>query len=79
MPRLIDVCLQLEQHVVLPEYLPVPSTLAEDETAFGIIDFLFDTERHLMFTACEDCNILSRVDAQLSNIRLPWEVKGTFR
>lgn len=32
----------------------------------------------MIFTACEDCHAFSRVDARLSNLRFPWEEKGTF-
>ena len=30
----------------------------------------------VILTACEECGILSKIDAKISNLRFPWEEKG---
>jgi len=39
----------------------------------GVNAHVYDPTRGLLITACEDSDIMSRLDSQLSNIQLPWE------
>ena len=43
---------------------------------FGITDCWYERREELMFTACEDIHVLSRIERKLSNMRLPWEQQG---
>ena len=47
---------------------------------FGIADCHYhrseQPKEELMFTACEDVHVLSRIERKLSNMRLPWEQQG---
>jgi WD40 repeat protein len=45
-------------------------TLAEN---FGVNGIFYSLESQLVFTVSEDANLLSRLDAQFSNIKFPWE------
>jgi len=39
----------------------------------GIRDFFYFQEENMMFIACSDMNIASRVDSYITNVNLPWE------
>ena len=39
----------------------------------GIRDFYFLNEENIMFAACSDMNVASRVDSYITNVNLPWE------
>ena len=39
----------------------------------GIRDFYYLNEENIMFAACSDMNIASRVDSYITNVNLPWE------
>ena len=39
----------------------------------GIRDFFYFQEENMMFIACSDMNIVSRVDSYITNVNLPWE------
>ena len=43
------------------------------ELPLGIRDFYFFHEENIMFAACSDMNIASRVDSYITNVNLPWE------
>ena len=56
-------------------YLPVELKSMADPQ-FGINDCHHHRVDGVMFTACEDVNVLSRIERKLTNIRLPWEAQG---
>ena len=39
----------------------------------GVRDFFYFQEENLIFIACSDMNIASRVDSYITNVNLPWE------
>jgi len=43
------------------------------ELPLGIRDFFYFQEERIMFAACSDMNIASRVDSYITNVNLPWE------
>ena len=56
-------------------YLPVEMKSMADPQ-FGINDCHHHQVDGVMFTACEDVNVLSKIERKLTNIRLPWEAQG---
>ena len=53
-----------------------PSIVYENsELPQGIRDFVFFEEANLMYIACCDMKIASRIDAYVTNVNLPWEKK----
>lgn len=45
----------------------------------GVRDFSLDNENGLMFIVNSDMNVLTRVDAYMTNMKMPWESeKGEF-
>lgn len=45
------------------------------ELPLGIRDFIYLKYENIIFTACSDMNIASRLDSYLTNVNLPWEKK----
>ena len=43
------------------------------ELPLGIRDFYYFNDEKIMFAACSDMNIASRVDSYITNVNLPWE------
>ncbi len=41
----------------------------------GVRDFIYLKNDNIMFLACADMNIASRIDAYITNVNLPWEKK----
>ena len=56
-------------------YLPV-ETKSMTDPQFGLNDCFHHEKDGVMFTACEDVNVLSKLERKLTNIRLPWEAQG---
>jgi WD40 repeat protein len=53
-----------------------PEKLSEyTELPLGIRDLIYMKYENIMFIACSDMNIASRLDAYLTNVNLPWEKK----
>ena len=53
-----------------------PSIVYENsELPQGIRDFVFFEEANIMYIACCDMKIASRIDAYVTNVNLPWEKK----
>ncbi len=53
-----------------------PEKIAEYvDLPLGIRDFVYLKYENIMFLACSDMNIASRLDAYLTNVNLPWEKK----
>ena len=48
------------------------------ELPLGVRDFYFLQEQNVMFIACSDMNIASRVDSYITNVNLPWEKNGDY-
>lgn len=70
--------LQVDVHVgpdVIGKHAPSEIKCVNDPQ-FGINALSYDDANLVLFTACEDVHILSRIDRQLSNLRLPWEKSG---
>jgi len=54
-----------------------PTKLGElHDMPLGIRDMIYQKYNNLMFLACSDMNITSRLDAYITNINLPWEKKS---
>ena len=43
------------------------------ELPLGIRDFYYFNDEKIIFVACSDMNIASRVDSYITNVNLPWE------
>ena len=53
-----------------------PEKLSEFiDLPLGVRDFIYLKYENIMFIACSDMNIASRLDAYLTNVNLPWEKK----
>ena len=46
-----------------------------NQLPLGIRDFFYFAEENMMFAACSDMNIASRVDSYMMNVNLPWDKK----
>ena len=46
------------------------------ELPLGVRDFYYLREQQIMFIACSDMNIASRVDSYITNVNLPWDKSG---
>ncbi|GAB5370900.1 hypothetical protein AAMO2058_001533200 [Amorphochlora amoebiformis] len=78
MMNTVSLCefLEIPSHVQLST-LSVPVEVSSlKERQFGINQFILDEKSGAIFTACEEVKILNRMDAHLSNIRMPWEEQG---
>ncbi len=61
----------------LPDTSQVPVSFASiTDRNFGVNDFVYAPEEGLVITACEDADLISRLDSQLSNMPLPWETRS---
>jgi hypothetical protein len=45
------------------------------ELPMGVRDFIYLKYQNIIFMACSDMNLVSRVDAYVTNVNLPWEKK----
>jgi hypothetical protein len=53
-----------------------PVLLSEySEFPLGVRDFIYLKYENIIFAACSDMNIASRLDSYLTNVNLPWEKK----
>jgi hypothetical protein len=53
-----------------------PEKISEfSDLPLGVRDFIYLKYENIMFVACCDMNIASRLDAYLTNVNLPWEKK----
>jgi hypothetical protein len=53
-----------------------PQKISEyTELPLGVRDFIYLKYENVMFLACADMNIASRLDAYITNVNLPWEKK----
>ena len=48
------------------------------EIPLGVRDFYYLQEQQIMFLACSDMNIASRVDSYITNANLPWEKNSDY-
>jgi WD40 repeat protein len=48
------------------------------EIPLGVRDFYYLQEQQIMFLACSDMNIASRVDSYITNVNFPWEKNGDY-
>lgn len=73
--------LELDAHV--PHGLSTvqvrPRLTEQIDGLFGVNDLVYAEQDEIIITACEDCNLFSKLDARLSNMRLPWEDKDDGR
>ncbi|EAR93569.2 PX-SNARE domain protein (macronuclear) [Tetrahymena thermophila SB210] len=65
--------LELDQHAS-DQIINPPRQLGE-LTGFvhGVRDFFYDPDQGVLFVLCGDMNVASRVDAYLTNMKMPWE------
>lgn len=54
------------KHQLITEFTKLP---------LGVRDFVYNKEHDLIFIACSDMNIISRIDSYVTNVNLPWEKK----
>lgn len=69
--------LQLPESITnhLIQSIPIEIKSIKDPQ-FGVCCCSYYEAELIMFTATEDCNLLSRIDRKVSNMRFPWETKG---
>ena len=65
--------LELEKHSPNLTYNSPEKKYILDEIPLGIRDFYYLQEDSMIFVACSDMNIASRVDSYITNVNLPWE------
>jgi hypothetical protein len=65
--------LQLDKHAA--ETIANPPKLIAELSGFvhGVRDFYYEDKKGAMFVLSADMNAASRVDAYLTNMKLPWE------
>jgi len=73
--ELINFLSVLDHAVPDTSRVPVPFATITDRN-FGVNDVVYSPADGLVITACEDADLISRLDSQLSNIPLPWEAKS---
>ena len=67
------VFLELEKHSPHLTYNSAEKKYELTELPIGIRDFFYLQEESIMFTACSDMKLASRVDSYITNVNLPWE------
>ena len=67
--------LEIDKHS--PDLIFNPPTIIyeNNDLPLGVRDFVYDEDYNILFVACCDMNISSRVDAYITNVNLPWEKK----
>jgi len=65
--------LQLDKHA--SETIVNPPRLLSEVSGFmhGVRDFYYEAKQGAIFVLCGDMNVASRVDAYLTNMKMPWE------
>lgn len=67
--------LGVPDHIQLIEdYLPHEVNMVRQDR-LGVNQVIFDRERGVIFTACEEAKLLKRIDSHLTNLRMPWEAQ----
>ena len=69
----LKVFLELEKHSPNLTYNSPEKKYELREIPLGIRDLYYLQEESIMFAACSDMNIASRVDSYITNVNLPWE------
>lgn len=70
--------LGVDNHVtpsIANAHLPVERQAVVDPQ-FGLNHAVYHPAEQLMFTACEDVHLLSKLERKLTNMRMPWEKQG---
>ena len=70
--------LELEKHSPNLTYNSPEKKYELTEIPLGIRDFYYLQEESIMFAACSDMNIASRVDSYITNVNLPWEKSDNY-
>ena len=70
--------LELEKHSPNLTYNSPEKKYELTEIPLGIRDFYYLQEEGIMFAACSDMNIASRVDSYITNVNLPWEKSDNY-
>ena len=70
--------LELEKHSPNLKYNSPEKKYELVEIPLGIRDFYYMQEEGMMFAACSDMNVASRVDSYITNVNLPWEKNTNF-
>ena len=67
--------IQIDKHAPeISSYAPIK--LSEfSELPLGLRDFIYLKIEKILFVACSDMNIASRIDAYITNVNFPWEKK----
>jgi hypothetical protein len=74
-------CEAFREFIEMDKNSPEISTYAPVKIAdfeglpLGVRDFIYLKYENILFIACSDMNITSRVDAYITNVNLPWEKK----
>ena len=67
--------LEIDKHSPDLSYNAPSIAYENSELPQGIRDFVFFEEANIMYIACCDMKIASRIDAYVTNVNLPWEKK----
>ena len=70
--------LELEKHSPNLTYNSPEKKYELREIPLGIRDLYYLQEESIMFAACSDMNIASRVDSYITNVNLPWEKNDDY-
>ena len=67
--------LEIDKHSPDLTYNAPEISFENSELPQGVRDFYFFEEKNILFIACCDMKIASRLDAYVTNVNLPWEKK----